>query len=81
MTTKKRPKVSFEDGMRELTQLVERMQSGELTLEAMMQTYEQGMVLAQQLDGVLAAHQKRIEQIDPNTAEITTFEESENGVQ
>lgn len=81
MTAKKRPKVSFEEGMGELNRLVERMQSGELALGDMMSTYEQGMALCDQLDDLLTAHERKLEQIDPETAEITTFEGNENGVQ
>ena len=79
MTAKKRPKVSFEEGMSELNCLVERMQSGELALGDMMSTYEQGMTMCDQLDALLTAHERK--QIDPETAEITTFEGNENGVQ
>lgn len=81
MTAKKRPKVSFEEGMDELTRLVSRMQSGELSLEEMMASYEQGMALADSIDALLASHERKLEQIDPETAEITTFEGNENGVQ
>lgn len=81
MAAKKRPKVSFEEGLEELTQLVARMQSGEMPLDAMMQAYEQGSVLADQLDAMLAEHEKKLEQIDPDTGEISTFEGNENGVQ
>ena len=81
MTAKKRPKVSFEEGMDELTKIVARMQSGELAMEDMMASYEQGMALADQLDALLTAHERKLEQIDPETAEITTFEGNENGVQ
>ena len=81
MTAKKRPKVSFEEGMSELNRLVERMQSGELALGDMMSTYEQGMALCDQLDALLTAHERKLEQIDPETAEITTCEGNENGVQ
>ena len=81
MTAKKRPKVSFEEGMGELNRLLERMQSGELALGDMMSTYEQGMTLCDQLDALLTAHERKLEQIDPETAEITTFEGNENGVQ
>ena len=80
MAAKKRPKVSFEEGMDELARIVSRMQAGELPLEEMMASYEQGMALADALDALLASHEKRIEQIDPETAEITTFEGNENGV-
>ena len=81
MAAKKRPKVSFEEGMDELARIVSRMQAGELPLVEMMASYEQGMALADALDALLASHEKRIEQIDPETAEITTFEGNENGVQ
>ena len=81
MAAKKRPKVSFEEGMDELARIVSRMQAGELPLEEMMASYEQGMALVDALDALLASHEKRIEQIDPETAEITTFEGNENGVQ
>ena len=81
MAAKKRPKVSFEEGMDELARIVSRMQAGELPLEEMMASYEQGMALADALDALLASHEKRIEQIDPETAEITTFEGTEKGVQ
>ena len=67
--------------MGELNRLLERMQSGELALGDMMSTYEQGMALCDQLDDLLTAHERKLEQIDPETAEITTFEGNENGVQ
>ena len=47
----------------------------------MMASYEQGMALADSLDALLSSHEKKLEQIDPETAEITTFEGKENGVQ
>ena len=53
---------------------------GGLSLEQSMKTYEEGMALAAQLEGMLAEHRRRIEKIDPDTAEIETFEENENGV-
>ena len=81
MAQKKKPKVSFEEGMKELDRLVQSMQSGEIPLDEMMKTYEQGIELSNQLDAMLKAHRRRIEQIDPETAEITAFEENENGVQ
>ena len=80
MAAKKKPKVSFEAGMQELETLISGMQSGDMQLEDMMKTYEQGMELAAQLEAILKEHRRRIEQIDPETAEITTFEESEHGV-
>jgi len=80
MAAKKKPKVSFEAGMASLEEMVLNMQNGDLSLDEMMNTYEAGMELAAQLDSLLKEHRRRIEQIDPDTAEITTFEENEHGV-
>lgn len=80
MAAKKKPKVSFEEGMASLDELVLSMQKGDMPLEELMGAYEKGMALASQLDTMLKEHRRRIEQIDPNTAEITSFEENEHGV-
>ena len=80
MAVKKKPKVSFEAGMASLEEMVISMQQGDLSLEDMMDTYEAGMKLAGQLEQILKEHRRRIEQIDPDTAEITVFEENEHGV-
>lgn len=80
MAAKKKPKVSFEEGMASLDELVLSMQKGDMPLEELMGAYEKGMALATQLDTMLREHRRRIEQIDPNTAEITSFEENEHGV-
>ena len=80
MAAKKKPKVSFEAGMSALEDVVLSMQSGNLSLDEMMSAYEKGMALAGQLDTMLKEHRKKIEQIDLDTAEITTFEENEHGV-
>ena len=74
VAAKKRSKISFEEGMLELTNMVDSMQNGNLPLDAMMQTYENGMALAAQLEEMLTAHRRRIEQIDMETSEITEFE-------
>ena len=51
-----------------------------MTLDETIKTYEKGMVLAAQLKQQLADCSRRIEQIDPDTAEITTLEEKSNGL-
>ena len=73
VAAKKRSKISFEEGMLELTNMVDSMQNGNLPLDVMMQTYENGMALAAQLEEMLTAHRRRIEQIDMETSEITEF--------
>lgn len=74
MASKKKQKVSFEEGMASLEGLIAAMSDGSLSLEETMKAYEEGMAICAQLDQMLAAHEKRIEQIDLETAEITAFE-------
>ena len=67
-------KQTFEAGMSELEALTE------MTLDETIKTYEKGMALAAQLKQQLADCSRRIEQIDPETAEITPLEEKSNGL-
>lgn len=66
--------------MTTLEALIERMNKGELDLEQSMKAYEEGMELVSQLQAMLDAHKKKIEQIDMDTGEITPFEEKDHGV-
>lgn len=77
MAAKKKKPISFEAGMQELDALVEKLSSGELALEESIALYEQGMQLHAQLEALLAQQKKRIEMIDPDTAEIEAFEGNE----
>jgi len=80
MAAKKKKALSFEEGMQQMEMLVERMSVSELALEESIALYEEGKALAAQLEAQLAQQKKRIEMIDPDTAEIEAFEENENGV-
>ena len=80
MAVKKKKALSFEEGMQELTALVEKLSGSELPLEESIALYEQGVTLHAQLEAQLAQQKKRIETIDPDTAEIKAFEGKENGV-
>lgn len=73
-------KQTFEAGMSELEALTARLETGDMTLDETMKTYEKGVTLAAQLKRQLEDSQKRIEQIDPETAEITPFEEKNHGL-
>lgn len=75
-----RKKQSFEEGMEALERLIGELSEGGLSLEDSMKTYEQGMKLVAELEKTLDQHQKKIEMIDPDTAEITPFEENQYGV-
>ena len=73
-------KQTFETGMSELEVLTARLETGDMTLDETMKTYEKGVTLAAQLKRQLEDSRKRIEQIDPETAEITPFEEKNHGL-
>ena len=73
-------KQTFEAGMSELEALTARLDTGDMTLDETMKTYEKGVTLAAQLKRQLEDSRKRIEQIDPETAEITPFEEKNHGL-
>ena len=74
MASKKKQRITFEEGMLSLDGVIAAMSDGRLTLEESMKAYEEGMALCAQLDEMLRAHEKRIEQIDLETAEITAFQ-------
>lgn len=80
MAAKKKKVLSFEEGMKALEQLVEKLSGSELALEESIALYEEGKLLAAQLSAQLEEQKKRIEMIDPDTAEIETFEGDEHGV-
>ena len=73
-------KQTFEAGMSELEALTARLETGDMTLDETMKTYEKGVTLDAQLKRQLEDSRKRIEQIDPDTAEITPFEEKNHGL-
>ncbi len=79
MTARKK-KPTFEEGMAELEALIEQMNGGALGLEQSMKAYEEGVALVNQLQAMLDAHKKKIEQIDMDTGEITPFEEKDHGL-
>ena len=80
MTARRKAKMTFEEGMEALSQLVAAMDEGKMSLEESMAAYEQGMALSAQLGQMLDSYRKKIEMIDPQTAEIKAFEENEHGV-
>ena len=77
MAAKKKKPLSFEAGLQELEALVEKLSAGELPLDEAIALYEQGTALHAQLEELLVHQKKRIEMIDPDTAEIEAFEGNE----
>ena len=58
-------KVSFEDAYRELTGLVKKMESGELSLEESVSVYERGIKLKQYCENLLREAELKISVINP----------------
>ena len=63
----------FEDEVRRLGEIVERMESGELPLEESLTLFEQGVLLARQAQARLDAAERRVE-------ELLTIDEAGNPV-
>ena len=80
MAAKKKKVLSFEEGMKALELLVEKLSGSELAVEESIALYEEGKMRAAELSAQLEEQKKRIEMIDPDTAEIETFEGDEHGV-
>jgi exodeoxyribonuclease VII small subunit len=61
VTDSKDPPLSFEAALSELETLVERMESGELTLEESLQSFEQGIALTRTCQQALAEAEQKVE--------------------
>ena len=57
----RRPPKTFEDALRALEGVVERLESGDLSLEEALGAFEEGVALVRHLDDTLTAVEKRIE--------------------
>jgi len=55
--------LSFEQAIKELTSIVEKIEQGEIPLENSLQQYERGMALIQHCRTTLEKAEKRIEKI------------------
>ena len=71
---------TFEEGMQALEELTAKLSGGDMPLDETMKTYEEGMALIEKLTEKLSQCEKRIEQIDLDTAEITLFDETKHGL-
>lgn len=63
MTDEPGDRIRFEDGMATLEALVERLESGELSLEDALAAFEQGVALVRALNDRLAAVEQRIDHL------------------
>ena len=82
--TKKIPKTGtaefdFESSLKELEQLVERMEQGELTLETSLKEFERGIELTRGCQQALSQAEQRVEVLleKSATAELEPFHEED----
>lgn len=68
MDTPSAPQPSFEDALRELEDIVRKLESGDLSLDDSISLYERGQVLKAQCEARLNDARARIELIQQNAA-------------
>jgi exodeoxyribonuclease VII small subunit len=61
-------KLSFEDAIKQLTSIVEKIEQGEIPLQDSMQQYEKGMALIKHCRTILQKAEQRIERISAEQA-------------
>lgn len=60
--------LSFEDSIKQLREIVEKIEQGEIPLQDSLDQYEKGMTLIKHCRGVLQQAEKRIEKISKEEA-------------
>ena len=71
---KKTPPLNFEAALEELEQLVERMETGELSLEASLQAFERGVALTRECQKALKDAELRVAALTETDAGMTLEE-------
>jgi len=64
--------ISFEQALSELEALVERMESGELSLEESLASFEQGIALTRRCQQALEQAEQKVKILTANTPEAAT---------
>lgn len=59
----KKDEISFEDAVKVLTEIVEKIEAGQVPLAESIEQYEKGMGLIKHCRGILQSAEKRIEKI------------------
>jgi exodeoxyribonuclease VII small subunit len=63
MTTATKTELSFESSLEKLTQIVKRMESGELPLEEALKNFEEGVQLTRKCQEILTQAETRVQQL------------------
>ncbi|GGF08343.1 exodeoxyribonuclease 7 small subunit [Halobacillus andaensis] len=69
--------ISFEEAMRQLEQLVEKLETGEVPLEKAIQYYQEGMKLSKVCNEKLSTVEKQMHQILNEHGEFESFDVQE----
>ena len=56
-------KLSFEEAIKELTEIVDKIETGAAPLQTSIEQYEKGMALIKHCRGILQAAEKKIEKV------------------
>lgn len=72
MSKQKTETASFEEALSELEALVERMESGDLTLEESLAAFEQGISLTRHCQEALQAAEQKVEILTARTPDAAT---------
>jgi len=72
MSNKKTEPASFEQSLSELEALVERMESGDLSLEESLGAFEQGIALTRSCQQALQAAEQKVEILTAKTQDAPT---------
>ena len=72
MSKQKTETTSFEEALNELEALVERMESGDLTLEESLAAFEQGISLTRHCQEALQVAEQKVEILSARTADAAT---------
>ena len=72
MSKRKTETASFEEALSELEVLVERMESGDLTLEESLGAFEQGIALTRHCQEALRAAEQKVEILTARTPDAAT---------
>jgi exodeoxyribonuclease VII small subunit len=72
MSTKKKHTPTFEESLGELEELVERMETGDLSLEDSLSAFERGIALTRSCQQSLQAAEQKVEILTAKTPDAAT---------
>ena len=75
--SKKTEKLSFEDALERLETLIESIESGDTSLDELVNKFEEGVTLLQNCQKKLKTAELTIEKLNLETGELNAFNDSE----